>query len=380
MEIAARPQVSALRRVVSRVGRTLTTPLLPDDYFEMLSSRWATRELRAEVIAVRRETPDTTTIVLRPAAAWPGHAAGQYLRLGVHIDGIRHWRAYTITSDDAHPDGLLSVTVKRVDGGRVSPWIATSCRPGDTVYLGEAEGTFVVPDPAPERILMLTAGSGITPIWSLLRSLSRADGVRDVVHVHCCRDEEDFIFAADLLAAGEHHDGYRLLPHYRSERERLTPADLDGLVPDWAERTTFLSGPSAMIDAFAAHWTEYGDRSLLHLERFQPVIGGDATTTPGSGGTIRFRMTEFEAESDGRTSILEAGEATGHALPHGCRMGVCHTCKCTLVSGRVRDLRTGEVLGDPGELIRTCVTAPEGPVELDEGHVVMRGTNARSIR
>ncbi|MFT4300042.1 MAG: ferredoxin reductase [Aeromicrobium sp.] len=378
VEIGARPEVHPVRRLVRKYGRALTTPLVPDDYFELLSSQWSTRELTGEIVARRKETPNSTTLVIRPSAPWPGHSAGQYLRLGVEINGIRHWRAYTITSDPEHRDGLLSVTIKHVGGGRVSPWANDYLRTGDKVFLGEAEGTFITPDPVPGSMLLLTAGSGITPIWGVLRELTRLGNLRDVVHIHCCHDAEDFIFGTELNAAAELEPGYTLIPHYRCDNERLSPADLERLVPDWAERTTFLSGPSAMMNDFIAHWDAHGNRSLLHLERFQPIVGGDATVDPGAGGTIRFRVSDFEADSDGRTSILEAGEAVGRQLPHGCRMGVCHTCKCTLVSGKVRDLRTGEVSGDPGDLIRTCVNAPEGDIELDEGHVVIKGTNARN--
>lgn len=362
------------------MGRTLTTPLVPDDYLELLNPRWSMRELRGHVVSITPETPSCSTIAIRPSAPWRGHRSGQYLRVGVEIDGIRHWRAYTLTSDPDHPDGLLSITVKHVDEGAVSPWFTELCQPGEIVFLGDAEGSFAVPEPVPAKLLMITAGSGITPVWSLLRGLAARDGLGDVVHVHCCHDEDDFIFGRALTAADEREPGYTLVTHYRRDHDRLAPDDLDRLCPDWRERTTFLSGPGELIDTFVAHWDEHGDRDLLHLERFQPVIGGDATVAAGEGGVIRFRVTDFEATSDGRTSILEAGEQAGGTLPHGCRMGVCHTCKCTLIHGRVRDLRTGEVSGIPGESIRTCINAPEGPIELDEGHVVIKGTNARSQR
>lgn len=380
VERGARPQVSRMRQNVARFGRRLTTPLVPDDYFELINPRWSMRELRGHVVEVIPETATSHTIVIRPSAPWRGHRAGQYLRVGVEINGIRHWRAYTLTSDPDHPEGLLSITVKHVDEGRVSPWFHEACKPGETIFLGDAEGTFAVPNPVPDKVLMISAGSGITPIWSLLRELAADNHVADVTHIHCCHDRDDFIFGAQLVQAAETEGGYTLIPHYRCENDRLTPTDLDRLCPDWRERTTFLSGPGELIDTFVNHWNQHGDRDLLHLERFQPVIGGDATVGVGAGGTIRFRVTDFEATSDGRVSILEAGERAGGTLPHGCRMGVCHTCKCTLVHGKVRDLRTGEVSGEPGESIRTCINAPEGHIELDEGHVVIKGTNPRSQR
>jgi ferredoxin len=133
-----------------------------------------------------------------------------------------------------------------------------------------------------------------------------------------------------------------------------------------------------MLDAFTAHWESHGVRDQLMIEHFQPFIGDGGEGGLGQGGNVRFRVTDFETECDGGTPILVAGEQAGASLSYGCRMGICHTCNCKLVSGKVRDLRTGEVYGDPGASIRICISAPEGDVELDEGRVVMAGTRARS--
>ena len=99
------------------------------------------------------------------------------------------------------------------------------------------------------------------------------------------------------------------------------------------------------------------------MERFQPIIGSE-DAEHGEGGSIRFTTSGVEARSDGSTPILVAGEQAGATLPFGCRMGICHTCVGRLCSGQVRDLRTGKVSGVAGEVVRTCVNAPEGPVEI----------------
>jgi ferredoxin len=102
----------------------------------------------------------------------------------------------------------------------------------------------------------------------------------------------------------------------------------------------------------------------LHIEHFQPDLGmGDGER--GLGGTINFRRSGVEARSDGELPILQAGEQAGVTLPYGCRMGICHTCVGRLQAGQVRDLRTGRVHGQPGEMLRTCINAPEGAVEID---------------
>jgi ferredoxin-NADP reductase len=212
-------------------------------------------------------------------------------------------------------------------------------------------------------MLFITAGSGITPVMSMLRSLAHRGRMDDVVLLHSARHPEDVIFGEELRALDERFAGLRLHEQHTARHGRMGPDDLDELCPDWRERVTMLSGPGDLLDAMGEHYEREGAGQRLHMERFQPVIGGDAGE--GEGGTIRFLTSGLEAESDGGTPILVAGEEAGGELPYGCRMGVCHTCVGKLCSGRVRDLRTGEVHGVEGEMIRTCVSAPEGAVTIE---------------
>jgi stearoyl-CoA 9-desaturase NADPH oxidoreductase len=361
-ERGATPQVSPVRRKALYAVRSFFTPLLPDDYLELINPLWSTRELRGRIERIDRETPDAVTVLIRPGFEWSGHRPGQYLRIGVVVDGVHHWRAYSLTSEPERPDGCISITPKLVDTGKVSPYLVRRARPGDVVRLGGVEGTFVLPDPPPEKVLFISAGSGITPIMSMLRSLRRGDAVGDVVHVHSAREEEGVIFAERLQEIDEAHPGYRLHLRITGREGRFGPADLDRLCPDWRQRHAFVSGPATMLDAMSERWQRQGDPSLLSMERFQPVIGGEPGE--GDGGTVRFLKSGVEAECESGTPILIGGEEAGAVLPFGCRMGICHTCVGTLCNGRVRDLRTGQVHGSNGESIRTCVNAPEGPIEI----------------
>jgi stearoyl-CoA 9-desaturase NADPH oxidoreductase len=361
-ERGATPQVPALRRRALRAVRSLFTPLLPDDYLELINPLWSTRELRGRIERIERETPEAVTVLIRPGFDWAGHRPGQYLRIGVVVDGVHHWRAYSLTSEPERPDGCISITPKLVDSGKVSPYLVHRARPGDVVRLGGVEGTFVLPDPPPERLLFISAGSGITPIMSMLRSLHRNDAIGDAVHVHSARDEEGVIFADLLREIDSEQPSYRLHLQLTGRQGRIAPADLDRLCPDWRERHAFLSGPGEMLDAMSDRWQAEGDGELLHMERFQPVIGGEPGE--GEGGRVRFLKSRVEAECDSGTPILVGGEEAGAVLPFGCRMGICHTCVGKLCNGKVRDLRTGRIHGSDGETIRTCVNAPEGPIEI----------------
>jgi ferredoxin-NADP reductase len=362
-ERGAVPNVPKARRRALHAVRSLFSPLLPDDYLELINPLWSTQELRGRIERIEQETPDAVTVLIRPGYEWAGHQPGQYLRIGVVVNGVHHWRAYSLTTDPGRADGLIGITPKLVDAGKVSPYLVRQARPGDIVRLGGVEGTFVLPDPVPGKLLFISAGSGITPIMSMLRSLDREEALDDAVHVHSARTAEGIIFGEQLRDLDARRSGYR--PHLRitGEAGRVAPPDLDRLCPDWRQRHAFVSGPGEMLDALVRHWREEGDPELLAMERFQPVIGGDAAVA-GEGGAIRFTKSGIETSSDGAMPILAAGEEAGAELPFGCRMGICHTCIGRLCSGKVRDLRTGEIYGQEDEMVRTCVNAPEGDIEI----------------
>lgn len=346
--------------------RSLFTPLLPDDYIELINPLWSTRELRGRVERIERETEDTVTIVIKPGHAWMGHDPGQYLRIGVIIDGVHHWRAYSLTSETGRADGTISVTPKLVEEGTVSPHLVEQLKPGTLIRLGGVEGDFTLPDPLPERFLFISAGSGITPIMSMLRELDRLDEVSDVVLIHSSHTREGVVFVEELEHLESKHDGFRLhLQITGGESGRMKPADLDELCEDWRDRATFASGPGELLDDLIEHWSEeeLANPELLFMERFQPRIG--TSGEEGEGGSVHFTKSDLDGDSDGSTPILVVGEEAGIEMPFGCREGICHTCLCKLVSGQVRDMRNGDVKGTEGEMIRTCIHAPEGAIELE---------------
>src|SRR3954447_5649759 len=254
-ETGAQPNVPRLQRRVLRAIEALTSPLLPSDYLELLNPLWSTRELRGRVESVEPETADAATVVIKPGYRWDGHRPGQYLRIGVDIKGVRHWRAYSLTSEPGRRDGRISITVKNVDEGKVSPYLVRHGRVGAIVSLGGVEGDFVLPEERPEKLLFISAGSGITPIMSMLRSI---DGPHDVVLLHSARTPEDVIFGAELRALAEEHEGFRLHEQHTGAKGRITPEHLDELCPDWRERETFVSGPGELLDALEEHFERHG--------------------------------------------------------------------------------------------------------------------------
>ncbi|HEY5427522.1 MAG TPA: ferredoxin reductase [Solirubrobacteraceae bacterium] len=363
-ERGARPNVHPVQRRILDALAALSSPLLIDDYLELINPLWSTRELRGRIEEINHETNDAATVLIKPGYRWGGHEPGQYLRIGLDIAGVRHWRAYSLTSDPLRPDGLISITVKNVDEGKVSPYLVRRGRPGTIVALGGVEGEFLLPDRLPPKLLFISAGSGITPIMSMLRHLDRSGELDDAVLLHSARHADEVIFGDELRDLARRHQRFVLHEQLTADNGRMGPADLDRLCPDWPQRQTFISGPTDMLDAFTEHFEQCNATERLHLERFQPKLGlGDGEE--GEGGTITFVKSDRQAESDGSQPILVAGEQAGLELPYGCREGICHTCVGELRSGRVRDLRSGKVYGQEGEVIRTCISAPEGPIEIE---------------
>lgn len=335
----------------------VTTPLLPSDYLDLVSPLRAGADLCGRIEAVHPETGDAATVVIRPGRGWRGHTAGQYVRIGVDVDGVRLWRAYSLTSPTNRRDGRVTITVKAVPDGKVSNHLVRRAQPGTLIRLDQPTGDFVLPQVKPAKVLYLTAGSGITPVMAMLRDTE----FDDVVMVHCAPRPQDVIFRKELhgLAADKR---LRLIEVHTDTDGKLDIARLDALVPDWAERETWACGPAGLLDAAEEHWTEQGVKERLHTERFRPGI----VVAGGDGGAVTFSATGKTIDADGATPLLDIGEEAGVLMPSGCRMGICFGCVTPLKAGAVRDLRTGEITeAEPGVLIQTCVSAAAGPCDIE---------------
>lgn len=341
---------------LARFAERLTTPLLPADYLDVINPLLSAAALRGRITAVLPETADAATVVIRPGRGWPAHTPGQYLRLGVDVDGVRHWRAYSITSA---ADRCVTITVKAVPGGRVSEHLVRRAAIGTLVHLQAPAGDFTL-DAAPgAAVLFVTAGSGITPVMGMLRGLAPS-AVRDIVVVHSAPSAAEVIFGAELrrLAA----DGrIRLVEVHTRTDGRLDAARLDVLVPDWRQRHTFACGPAELLDDLERRWAAEQLTGRLHVERFRTAF-----TALGEGGRATFSTTGATVDADGATSLLETGESAGVLMPSGCRMGICFGCVAPLRAGAVRDLRSGEITtaGD-GVLVQTCVSAAAGDCDIE---------------
>lgn len=354
------PAGSRLGRLAGAAAGLVSYPLRPSDLLGVLDPLQGGRGLRGRLEQVLPEAAGAATLVLRPGRGWRGHRAGQWLRVGTEIDGVLHWRSYSLTCP---PDGsgLVTVTVKPVPDGFVSHALART-PVGSLLRLEQAAGDFVLPDRVTRPVLFVTGGSGVTPVMGMLRSLARTGPLPDVVLVHSALTRDEVIFGGELRDLAAAHPRFRLVERHTDVDGILTLPLLAELVPDWDRRETWACGPAGMLDALEEHWEDAGLSGLLHTERFAPkvVVGDDV-----QGGSVAFTRTGRTVLAPGATPLLDAGEAAGVIMPSGCRMGICYGCVVPLLRGQVRDLRTGDVHGEEGDLVQTCVSAAAGTVELD---------------
>jgi stearoyl-CoA 9-desaturase NADPH oxidoreductase len=358
-----RPTATGLRRRVLELAERMTTPLLPGDYLDLVAPLRSGAPLRGRITAVHPETRDSITVMIKPGHGWQSHIPGQYVRVGIDVDGVRQWRTYSLTSHTDRPNGHISITVKAIPNGTVSNYLVHRATVGTLLQLDQAAGDFVLPTLVPQKLLFVTAGSGITPVMGILRNLvDGTDAVTDAVVVHCAPTAEDVIFGGELrqLAA---HGRIRLIEIHTANDGRLDVTRLHELVDDLAERHTWACGPAGLLDALQRHWAEHGVGDQLHTERFRAGV-----LTTGDGGTVTFTKSGATAEAAGDQTLLDTGEAVGVLMPSGCRMGVCFGCAVPLRRGTVRDVRTGDVTtaaeGD-GVVIQTCISAAAGACDVD---------------
>ena len=354
---AGRSRLNWLRGAAAR----LTTPLLPDDYLHLVNPLWSARELRGQIVEVRRETAEAATIVIKPGWGFDfGYAPGQYIGIGLHLEGRWHWRSYSLTSPPNWEGKRISIAVKAMPEGLLSSHLVNGVPSGTIVRLAAPTGNFVLPDPPPEKVLFLTAGSGVTPVMAMLRAMARRGHVPDVLHVHSAPTRDDVMFAEEIAQLDADHSGFRSHVQLTRSQGKFSLASLDELCPDWRERQTWACGPLPMLDEIESVWSEQGISEFLHLERFA-VSRAD---TSGEGATVTFEKSVKSTTIDGATTLLEAGERAGVLMPFGCRMGICQTCVLPIVEGHAIDLRSGKDHAE-GDRVQTCISAAAGDCTLD---------------
>lgn len=354
---------SRLAGLLENLVERTATPYPVDRYLEFVSPMLTWRDTRAKVTAVTRQTDRSVTLSLMPTRQWSGHVAGQYVEVSVVIDGVRHRRFFS-PANAAQSSDALELTVTAHEDGFVSAFLRNDVRVGDVLGLGAPAGEFTLPAERPSRTVLVSGGSGITPVISMLRTLITEGHSDPVTLVHYARTADDVPYADELTTAAQTFGNVDVQFRYTREGAggHFAPEHLDGLA-DADGAQVFLCGPPALMAAVREYCDERGLSDRLHSEAFTvdttPVIDPNQPIT----GTLTYSSSDKASENDGRT-ILEQAESAGLSPEFGCRMGICFSCTKVRKSGCTRNILTGELDSEADQQIQICVSAPVGDVDI----------------
>ncbi len=366
MNALVRPPTVNPRNRLKRLVQPLIAPQVFDFWASRLNRTWSWDRPMARITERKAESADAVTLWLQPNRHWAGFQPGQHLNISAQIDGVRVTRSYSLTHAST-TDGRLAITVKGVEGGKLSRYLCQHARIGDVLEIGQAFGEMTLPASPQGSWLFLAAGSGVTPLVSMTRALAVQGMPVPLTLVYWARTRDELCFVDELKKLAAQHANF--VVHFVLTREtaagdepagRISEESIRSLVGDVASRQVYACGPGGFVDSA---------RSLLapaaesfHAEAFSPPprliedTGSVQVTLAASGRTLTLPRGQ---------SLLTALEAEGFKPASGCRMGICNTCSCGKSSGVTRHLHTGELFHEPASALKLCISSASTDLVLD---------------
>lgn len=322
--------------------------------------------VRLRISAVQPETADCVSLVFDVPAAHEDrfrYAAGQYLTLRVTVGGVEHRRCYSMSSSPVLAEPLR-ITVKRDPGGVVSNWINDTVVAGAEIHAEAPQGRFVL-DASDRDIIAFAGGSGITPVFSLIRTaLATTD--RRVRLFYANRSPDSVIFAGVLRGIAEEYDD-RIAVHHHLDSEQgvVTPAALTKFLDGVSDAEYFVCGPTLFMDTVEATLRDAGvPTGQVHLERFVAAPVVDVTPAAGGEATekviIELDRRTTTADYRSGNTLLQTARMAGLKAPSSCETGSCGTCIAQVTEGAARMLNNNAL--DDDEVadgwVLTCQAMP----------------------
>lgn len=367
MTAAARVPIPRYRHALRQLVQAVVVPATFDFWASRLHPTLSWARPLARIVARTRASSDAVTLLLRPNRHWQGFTAGQHVNVSVEIDGIRVTRSYSL-SDTPRADGRIAITVKAIEGGRLSRHLCEDARVGDVLDLGPAFGEMNLPEGRSSPLLFLAAGSGITPLMAMIRTVAAQGMPRPLTLVYWARTCEEFCFAEELRDLAARHADFQVrfvltranarLPD--ESQGRVSEQQLSTLAPDAAQRHVYACGPGGFVESvralLASRATTFQSEAFTPPPRVVEESGMVQVTLARGGQTLVVPRGQ---------SLLAALEEAGLNPASGCRMGICNTCACGKRSGTTRNLHTDAVQYEPVSALRLCVSSAASDLVLD---------------
>lgn len=333
-----------------------------DFWLQHVRPHWSLNRAYALVKARRMVAADAVAIELKPNRHVPRCEPGQHMSIIFTIKGVRHKRYYSPT---LLANGNLQITVKRVQGGLVSEWIHQAFMPGQTVELGEPTGAFHKLDKQ-KPLLLLAAGSGITPMYSLLTHFLAAAQPRAAIVLHYwAAEREQLCFVDEFKAWGQTHENFHFVPYLTQENTLLSDEksgrfDAQQFIAEQAglaDSQILVCGPFGFVQSTQALQTHVASwHSETHQE---PQASGELGTR-----LVTLTQSGKEITVPANKTLLEGLEEAGVEVPFGCRRGICNTCSCQRLEGATQHLVSGNTSNGDGA-IQLCVNQAVTDIRLN---------------
>lgn len=325
-----------------------------------LNPLWTWRAVKAKVQRINTLPDNMVEVTLTANRHFKPYTAGQFVFVTVQINGVNEQRAYSIVNAPSRDHATITLAAKVQ--GKVSRYLAQDLKVGDVITISQPQGDFQVKtDDVP--LLFIAAGSGITPIISMIRdqlnkTRTTKSSTTPMTLLYFSRDP---VYRAELTALAEKAPQFTLhiIQDSAEAPAQFNQQLLDKLNIAPENMHTYLCGAPALMQAVNALWQEKSLSAQLMQERFVvPATSDNATSYP-----VNFRQKQRTFDATG--SLLVSAEKAGLNPASGCRMGICNTCVCQKVSGTVRNQLTGETSNRPNEAIKLCISEALTPLEID---------------
>lgn len=324
----------------------------------------------ARIVERRVEAKNTVTLVLKPNKHFLGFNAGQHINVTVEINGIRLTRSYSLTNIP-NKKGLLVITVKAVENGKVSSYLCQKAQIGEIVEIGQAFGEMTLTTAPSKPSVFLAAGSGITPLMSLIRHLTAEQLTQPLTLIYWAKTRAELCFVQELRQLEANHTNFHVTFALTNETQLLAgelnrrpDAELlNNTISQLEKSQVFVCGNAGFVDSIREL---IGKKAFsFQAESFTPPIFAKIVSSTLGTVRVELKASQKTLELSAGQPLLNALEAQGIEVSSGCRMGICNTCACSKLSGTTQDLNTGELTTEPQSALRLCVARAHSDLILD---------------
>ena len=328
-------------------------------WLQKFNTLWSINQALGKIVQKENSAQNMMSLTIQVNRHFQMGQAGQHHPVFVEVNGVRYERSYSLTQLDAQH---VLLTVKKVDQGKVSSWLVEQAQVGDILEFGQPYGDMLLPEQA-QPMILLAAGSGITPMLSLLKALSKTDRMTQapIQLLYWVKEYADAAFKARFEKLAEQYPNFSFQVFYTQEQDagkRLNQDHL-ALLDNIENSLVYACGPSGFV--------AQAEQIFAYAQSFKSEAFSMSAVESSDMGFVNVTLLQSKkvvAIPKGQ-SILTSLEQQNIRPTHGCRMGICHKCVCNKVEGSTKNLVNGAQNSEPGNVLKICVNSAQSDLVID---------------